>query len=88
MANYLILDDRDNVAVAIESLKQDLLIELPGDKTIKLNDEIPFAHKFAIKDVHEGETIIKQGEVIGLATKAIHCGDHVHIHNIKGAYIS
>lgn len=88
MVNYLILDERDNVAVAIELLKQDLLIELPGDKTIKLNSEIPFAHKFAIKDVQEGEPIIKQGEVIGLATQAIHCGDHVHIHNIKGAYIS
>lgn len=88
MTNYLILDDRDNVAVAIEFLKQDLLVELPGDKTIKLNNDIPFAHKFSIKEVHEGEPIIKQGEVIGLATQTIHCGDHVHIHNIQGAYIS
>jgi hypothetical protein len=87
MANYLILDDRDNVAVAIEALEKAMVIELPGEKRLTLNNPIPFAHKFAIRDLKEDEKIIKQGAVIGVATQAIKTGDHVHVHNIRGAYI-
>ncbi len=40
-------------------------------------------HKYALKDIAVGETIIKYGNPIGHATDNIKKGDHVHSHNMK-----
>lgn len=40
-------------------------------------------HKFALRDIKEGENIIKYGSPIGHATRNIAKGEHVHTHNIK-----
>ena len=40
-------------------------------------------HKYARRDIAEGENIIKYGLPIGHATCAIKVGEHVHIHNVK-----
>lgn len=40
-------------------------------------------HKYALKDIHVGEPIIKYGLPIGTATQFIAKGEHVHTHNIK-----
>lgn len=44
---------------------------------------IPAGHKFALKDIKKGETVIKYGQVIGRATTDIKSGDWVHTHNVK-----
>lgn len=45
--------------------------------------DIPAGHKIAVKDIKEGEPVIKYGEVIGRATKDIKAGEWVHSHNLK-----
>ena len=40
-------------------------------------------HKYALRDIAEGENVIKYGMPIGHATAAIAKGDHVHVHNVK-----
>lgn len=40
-------------------------------------------HKYALKDIAEGENIIKYGMPIGHATCKIPKGEHVHVHNVK-----
>ena len=40
-------------------------------------------HKYALRDIKEGEDIIKYGSPIGHATCHISKGDHVHTHNVK-----
>ena len=45
--------------------------------------DIPAGHKFALKDINVGETVIKYGQIIGRATKNIKKGDWVHTHNVK-----
>ena len=45
-------------------------------------DQIPLGHKVAIKEIRSGNPIIKYGEIIGKATKAIAAGQHVHVHNV------
>lgn len=40
-------------------------------------------HKYALKDIASGETIVKYGNPIGHATSDIKKGDHVHSHNMK-----
>ena len=40
-------------------------------------------HKYALRDIKEGENIIKYGNPIGHATEDIKAGEHVHTHNVK-----
>jgi len=83
MARFLILDEKDNVAVAVEPAKAGESAALSNGKTLKVNQEIPFAHKIATKALKKGDKVIKYGEVIGEATAEISPGDHVHIQNIR-----
>ncbi len=45
--------------------------------------DIPAGHKFALRDIAKGETVIKYGQVIGRATTDIKKGEWVHTHNVK-----
>ena len=45
--------------------------------------DIPAGHKAALRDIAEGEPIIKYGNVIGYAKAAIAKGEWVHVHNVR-----
>lgn len=45
--------------------------------------DIPAGHKYALKDIEKGQTVIKYGQIIGRATCDIKKGDWVHTHNVK-----
>jgi altronate dehydratase small subunit len=83
----IVLDKEDNVATATTGLaKEEAITVSPGSDMISkvLTQDIPYGHKFALKDIIKGEGVIKYGEVIGKATESIGKGDHAHIHNIEG----
>ncbi len=42
-------------------------------------------HKYALKDIAKGEKVIKYGYPIGIASKDINEGEHIHSHNLKTA---
>ena len=42
-------------------------------------------HKYAVRDIKEGEEIIKYGQPIGIAVCDVKKGEHVHSHNMKTA---
>lgn len=44
-------------------------------------ENIEIGHKIALRDINEGELIIKYGETIGIATCNIKKGEWVHTHN-------
>lgn len=56
-----------------------MLINQLDNVDINLED----GHKYALKDIKEGENIIKYGNPIGHATCDIKKGEHVHTHNTK-----
>jgi (2R)-sulfolactate sulfo-lyase subunit alpha len=87
---FLIHDKRDNVGVAVEDLKEGeeavgVYLTEGSTITIKVLNNIPLGHKIALTNIKTGERVIKYGEVIGIATKDIRKGEHVHVHNIKSA---
>ena len=87
--DLIIHDEKDNVGVVvIESTKKGQECSawrMENDKTVKVNsnNEIPLGHKIALKDLNEGDTILKYGHDIGKVVKAIKKGEHVHVHNVK-----
>ena len=87
--DLIIHDEKDNVGVVvIETTKKDQECNawiMENDKSVKVPsiNEIPLGHKIALKDLKEGDTILKYGHDIGKVVKAIKKGDHVHVHNVK-----
>jgi len=81
----IIIDERDNVATAIEPLDIGDLVHIKiGGKVqvIKIKERIPIGHKLAIYDIENHQPVIKYGETIGLSKGNISKGEHVHIHNV------
>ena len=78
----LLLDPRDDVAVALRALEAGESLEVDG-RTIALKADIPFGHKLAIRHIAAGETVRKFGWPIGRARSEIAAGEHVHVHNVE-----
>lgn len=78
MSKLFKINDKDNVAVALEKLKKGEIID-----NIKLLDDIPFGHKVLLNDLKNGENIIKYGNPIGHLTIDCKKGEHIHEHNLK-----
>lgn len=83
MVIFLVLDAADNVAVALKPSKKGDMALLSSGDTISLSCDIPFAHKIAVRQIKDGQPVIKYGEIIGVATCDIQPGDHAHVHNIR-----
>jgi len=82
----LVLHSRDNVAIALTDIEAGTLVRVKvGDQNIELivKQQIPFAHKFAIGNIEEGQPVYRYGEIIGRAVKPIRVGQHVHTHNLE-----
>jgi len=83
----ILIDPKDNVAVAIRDLKKGQKALVKGEgyrQEIELQSDIAFGHKFAVMDLAGETLIIKYGEVIGKARCSINKGEHAHDHNIVG----
>jgi len=85
MAKAILVNPKDNVAVAVEAAKkgETLLVEGQGEPiTLTALTDVPIYHKFALVDFEKGDPVLKYGEEIGLATEEIPKGAHVHVHNV------
>jgi altronate dehydratase small subunit len=82
----LILAPDDNVAIAKSDIAAGTKLSVMGQAvTLKAKELV--GHKFAFKPVKKGETIVKYGAPIGVATSDIAPGDSMHIHNVTSDYI-
>jgi len=82
----LILGPEDNVAIAKSDIPAGTTLSVMGAMvTLKASEET--GHKFAFKLIRKGETIVKYGAPIGVATQDIAPGDSMHIHNVTSDYI-
>ena len=82
---FLLLHPDDNVLVARTTAPEGTEVALDGGP-VRLTQSIPMAHKIARSTIVAGETIRKYGMPIGIATKGIAPGAHVHVHNIRSGY--
>lgn len=82
----VVITEKDSVAVATADLKKGSKAKMFIGKEvveIELKEDIKFGHKFAIKEIKKGDHVIKYGESIGIATRDILVGEHVHVHNVE-----
>lgn len=79
--NYIKLYPKDTVVIATENLKKGDVICLENEE-ITLLDDVPTAHKIAIRDFAVGDRIVKYENIIGVASQPIKKGEWVHMHNV------
>jgi altronate hydrolase len=82
--SVLQLDSRDNVLVALTSLRKGDLIPFSGD-TYSLLSDIPAKQKFVTRDLQPGDQVIMYGGLVGTATAPIRRGDLLSTRNIRHA---
>jgi altronate hydrolase len=76
------LSPRDQIAVAARNLALGSEVNYEGS-TLTLAQAVPMGHKFALRDIRQGEAVYKYGQIIGFASQPILAGTHVHVHNLS-----
>ncbi|MFS0643607.1 UxaA family hydrolase [Siminovitchia sp. 179-K 8D1 HS] len=82
MKEAIKIHHQDNVIVALRDFSKGEKIAEDGG-SVELKEDVRRGHKIAVKDIAEGEDVMKYGSPIGHATAFIPKGSHVHTHNTK-----
>ena len=83
--HLLRLHPDDNVAVLLCNVERGQTLKL-GDHEYAAPAALAMGHKIAICPIGPGDKIFKYGAPIGSATRSIHRGEHVHVHNMKSDF--
>lgn len=86
--DFLAHRDGDSVAVAMRDLPagraEGGYLAITGQTlAVTLTEPVRLGHKFALRDMAEGEQVIEYGVPVAVATHAIGTGQHAHIHNLR-----
>ena len=87
MEKAMVMNESDNTATALCDLEKGNRVTVNAGEnpvTVELAEAISFGHKFALKTILKGDTVVKYGASIGRATAEIAPGTHVHTHNLQG----
>src|SRR2546430_16358240 len=75
------LNPQDNVAVARVPLAPGMDLRIDG-VSVKVLEPVPAGHKIALAAIRPGEIVLRYGQVIGRAKRAIEPGEHLHTPNL------
>src|SRR6476659_7192040 len=69
--------EQDNVMVALRLIAGGTQVD-----GVTVASDVPAGHKIAMRPIPAGDTVLKYGYPIGVATRDIAPGEHVHTHNL------
>lgn len=81
----LVINDSDNVAVALTDFKkgdQCFVRFNKYEEVVIVLDDISFGHKFALCLIGKDESVLKYGEEIGKMSEPVEKGRFIHNHNM------
>ncbi|MDP2996568.1 MAG: altronate dehydratase family protein [Bryobacterales bacterium] len=79
--SLILLNAADTVAIARARLAAGAPVRVQGVEIV-LRDPVPAGHKVALKPIAAGGAILRYGQLMGRASRAIAPGEHVHTHNV------
>ena len=82
MSVYLKINHNDNVAVALENLSKQQVIENDNLKIV-LHETIPLKHKFALQTINKGASVFMYGVLVGEAPEKIEEGGLISLKNTR-----
>ena len=78
MFNIIKLNEKDNIGIATMDIPKNADINYG----VTSKDNIPYGHKISITKIKKGGHVFRYGQIIGISTKKIYPGQHVHSHNL------
>lgn len=87
--HFVVHNKGDTVGVVVtETVSKGMTLTgwiMEDDTTVEVTAQadIPLGHKVAVREIGEGDTILKYDNDIGKAVEPIPLGGYVHYHNIK-----
>src|SRR4051794_25854749 len=69
--------EQDNVMVALRQIASGTVVD-----GVTVATDVPAGHKIATRPIPSGQIVLKYGYPIGVATRDIAPGEHVHSHNL------
>jgi altronate dehydratase small subunit len=81
----ILLQSEDSIVVLGAAMQAGTRLMLEGE-AINLPLTLGLGHKLARRRIEAGETVLKYGAPIGVATETIERGAHVHVHNLASRY--
>jgi (2R)-sulfolactate sulfo-lyase subunit alpha len=87
--HFVVHEEGDSVGtIVVEGVKAgDALTGwvMEQDRTVNVKtlNDIPIGHKIALKELKNGDTVIKYGVDIGKIVAPIARGEHTHVQNLK-----
>jgi hypothetical protein len=88
LVNMIILDDGDNVGVALRDIAVSEQARSVSGPQVPAIERIIQGHKIALRNIAEGEVIVRFGVPVGVAKAAIGRGHLVHVHNVRSQYLN
>ena len=88
MEKVYLVNLADNVVTTIKNIDEGV-VELIGVKKgeiLCVSQDIAQGHKIALHNIRKGNSIVKYGAKIGIATQDIKKGQWIHLHNMKSYY--
>ena len=82
-SNALKICEDDNVVIATQPMKKGDGVVVNGERLFEAAEDIEPGHKIALVPINSGETVIRYGEPIVQATRAIAQSEWVHVHNTQ-----
>ncbi len=77
---WIRLHPEDDVTIACQDIVAGTSIT---DLSLVIAQDIPAGHKIAVRELNAGATVRRYNQVIGFASRVIHSGEHVHVHNLE-----
>jgi altronate hydrolase len=72
----IIVDENDNVAVVKKATSADLEVLLPNGSVVNVRDAVPPGHRFATRDIPQGDFVTQFGQPIG-TSRGIRGGEQI-----------
>lgn len=81
------IEPEDNVATALMEIDSEpVKLRGAGEEVVTALEKIPEGHKIAVRDISQGETILKYAVPIGRATRDIAKGAWISLHCMESIY--
>lgn len=78
----IVVNKKDNVAVVKADISSGLKVRLSNDKIIKVKQNVPSGHRFAIQTIPQGDFVLQYGQPIGTSL-GINVGDWITHDNMS-----
>jgi len=82
-SNALRINGADNVVIASQLINKGERVIVNGKPLLEAAQNIEAGHKIALVPIGAGKNIVRYGEPIVQATRAIARGEWVHVHNTR-----